>query len=69
MSSKEDFSHNFKKLLPGAIASLITQPLEVIKTNMINSPTQKFAQLHGEIVGNGYRQYMRGTYIFSDTEL
>ena len=62
MERKEDLLHNFKKLLPGAIASLVTQPLEVIKTNMINSPTLYFRELHEKIVNNGYKQYMRGTY-------
>ena len=64
MAKTEDFKgafYQFKRMLPGAIASLLTQPLDVIKTNMINSPTLYFRELHGKIIDKGYRQYMRGT--------
>ena len=64
MAKTEDFTGVFyqvKRMLPGAIASLLTQPLDVIKTNMINSPTLYFRELHGKIIHKGYHQYMRGT--------
>lgn len=44
----------------GAIASFLTQPLEVIKTNRINSPALLYADLHKKIIQNGWKQYMRG---------
>jgi len=46
--------------LAGAIASFLTQPLEVIKTNRINSPALLYLDLHKKIVTNGWQQYMRG---------
>ena len=47
----------------GAVASLVTQPFEVLKTNMINAPSLYFKDLHRFIVQNGWSQYMRGAYI------
>lgn len=44
----------------GAVASFLTQPLEVIKTNRINSPAILYNDLHRKIVSKGWRQYMRG---------
>jgi len=46
--------------LAGAVASLITQPLEVIKTNRINSPSSLYRDIHEKIIRNGWSQYMRG---------
>ena len=46
----------------GAVASFLTQPLEVIKTNKINTPTLVYLDLHKKIVENGWKQYMRGRY-------
>lgn len=46
--------------LAGAMASFLTQPLEVIKTNRINSPAVLYLDLHRKIVEKGYKQYMRG---------
>jgi hypothetical protein len=46
----------------GALASFLTQPFEVIKTNRINSPALLYNELHQKIVSNGWRQYMRGRY-------
>jgi hypothetical protein len=44
----------------GALASLLTQPLEVIKTNRINSPSLVYLDIHRKIVEKGWNQYMRG---------
>jgi Mitochondrial carrier protein len=44
----------------GAVASLVTQPLEVIKTNRIHSPAEFYRDLHKKIVQKGWGQYMRG---------
>lgn len=49
-------------VLAGAVASFITQPLEVIKTNRINSPSIFYHDLHKSIVSNGWTTYMRGGY-------
>lgn len=49
-----------KSISAGAIASFLTQPFEVIKTNMIASPTLYFSELHAKIIKNGWSQYMRG---------
>jgi hypothetical protein len=42
------------KLLPtgtaGAVASFLTQPLEVIKTNRINTPALVYIDLHRKII-------------------
>lgn len=46
--------------LAGGIASFLTQPLEVIKTNMINSPNLLYADLHRSIMSQGWKTYMRG---------
>jgi hypothetical protein len=51
----------------GAIASFLTQPLEVIKTNRINSPALVYYELHKKIIQNGWKQYMRGRYFFCNT--
>lgn len=47
-------------LSAGAVASFVTQPFEVMKTNMINAPTLYMRDLHRFIVRNGWSQYMRG---------
>jgi hypothetical protein len=39
----------------GALASLLTQPLEVLKTNMINSPSLYFKDLHQSIIKKGWK--------------
>lgn len=44
----------------GAAASLLTQPLEVFKTNRINSPALIYRDLHKKIIEKGWSQYMRG---------
>ena len=54
------FSKTTKTLYAGALASFLTQPFEVLKTNMINSPSLYFSDLHSKIISNGWTQYMRG---------
>ena len=49
----------------GAVASFLTQPLEVIKTNRINSPSLFYLELHKKIIQKGWTQYMRGRYLLS----
>lgn len=49
--------------LAGAVASLLTQPLEVIKTNRINTPAVLYADLHKTIIRKGWRAYMQGRYL------
>lgn len=49
-----------KTIFAGATASLLTQPFEVLKTNMINSPSLYFKDLHSKIIKGGWGQYMRG---------
>ena len=49
-----------KTVCAGAIASFLTQPFEVLKTNMINSPSLYIKDLHAKIISNGWMQYMRG---------
>ena len=46
--------------LAGGIASFLTQPLEVIKTNRIHSPSVLYLDLHRRIVSGGWKMYMRG---------
>jgi hypothetical protein len=46
--------------LAGAVASLLTQPLEVIKTNRINTPAVVYSDLHKTIISKGWRAYMQG---------
>lgn len=53
--------------LAGAVASLLTQPLEVIKTNRIQTPSMLYWDLHKKIVSNGWKTYMRGRYKYSYT--
>lgn len=47
-------------LSAGAIASLVTQPFEVMKTNMIASSSNYFREIHRSIISKGWSQYMRG---------
>lgn len=49
-----------RTVLAGAIASLLTQPFEVLKTNMISSPSLIMKDLHSKIISGGWAQYMRG---------
>lgn len=53
----------FSTGLAGAIASFLTQPLEVIKTNRINTPAMVYYELHKKIVSKGWKTYMRGSSI------
>jgi len=46
--------------LAGAVASFVTQPLEVIKTNRIDCPSLFYHDLHQKIISKGWIQYMRG---------
>jgi hypothetical protein len=46
--------------LAGAVASFLTQPLEVIKTNRINTPAIVYYDLHKKIISQGWKAYMRG---------
>lgn len=48
--------------MAGAVASFLTQPLEVIKTNRINSPSVVYTDLHKAIMRKGWRAYMQGRY-------
>lgn len=59
-AEKPFFSKASKTVCAGAIASFLTQPFEVLKTNMINSPSLYIKDLHAKIISNGYMQYMRG---------
>jgi hypothetical protein len=47
--------------LAGAVASLLTQPLEVIKTNRINTPAVLYSDIHKSIISKGWRAYMNGS--------
>ena len=60
LSEKCFFSKSAKTVYAGALASFLTQPFEVLKTNMINSPSLYFRDLHSQIISNGWAQYMRG---------
>lgn len=53
-------SKAIRSVCAGAIASFLTQPFEVLKTNMIVSPTLYIQDLHAKIIKNGWKQYMRG---------
>lgn len=53
-------SKAIKSVYAGAIASFLTQPFQVLKTNMINSPSLYVRDLHNVIITRGWRQYMRG---------
>ena len=50
-------------LASGALASFVTQPMEVLKTNMINRPDSSMREIHQIIVKAGYDQYMRGSLL------
>jgi hypothetical protein len=52
----------YSTVLAGAVASFLTQPLEVIKTNRINSPATFYHDLHKTIIRSGWKTYMRGRY-------
>lgn len=54
------FSKAQRSVCAGSIASLLTQPFEVLKTNMINSPSLYARELHAKIISRGWKQYMRG---------
>lgn len=45
----------------GAIASFFTQPLEVLKTNLISYPSFYIKDMHQRIIINGWRTYMKGS--------
>jgi hypothetical protein len=47
-------------LSAGALASFVTQPFEVLKTNMIASSSTYIREIHNSIIKNGWSQYMRG---------
>jgi hypothetical protein len=47
-------------LSAGALASLVTQPFEVLKTNKIASSSTYMREIHHSIIKNGWSQYMRG---------
>ena len=59
MVDEGDFAHiepvYFSTSAAGAIASFITQPLEVIKTNRINSPAIFYSDVHKKIISSGER--------------
>lgn len=57
----------YSTCLAGAVASLLTQPLEVIKTNRINTPALVYSDLHKTIISKGWRAYMQGRYIAPHT--
>ena len=59
-AEKSVLSKASKTICAGAIASFLTQPFEVLKTNMIDSPTLYLRDLHAKIISNGWMQYMRG---------
>jgi len=59
-TENKTLSTTYKSVYAGAIASLLTQPFEVLKTNMINSPSLYLSDLHSKIIKNGWMQYMRG---------
>ena len=63
-SQESSFLRTYSTAPAGAIASLITQPLEVIKTNRINSPALVYHDLHRKIVAGGWKQYMKGGYYY-----
>jgi len=48
-------------LSAGAIASFVTQPFEVMKTNMIASSSNYMKDTHCSIIKKGWSQYMRGS--------
>ena len=48
--------------IAGALASLLTQPFEVMKTNRINTPATVYLDLHRQIVSTGWKTYMKGRY-------
>lgn len=50
----------FSTGMAGAVASFLTQPLEVIKTNRINTPALLYYDLHKNIISKGWKAYMRG---------
>jgi hypothetical protein len=54
------FSQTQRSICAGALASLLTQPFEVLKTNMIDSPSLYVRELHAKIIQKGWKQYMRG---------
>lgn len=49
-----------KSVFAGALASFLTQPLEVLKTNLISSPSLYIRDIHRKIVMNGWLTYMKG---------
>jgi hypothetical protein len=49
--------------LAGSIASFLTQPLEVLKTNMIRLPSLTMKDVHLRIIVGGWGGYMKGSWI------
>lgn len=54
------FSKIPKSVYAGAIASFLTQPLEVLKTNLILYPSLYMKDMHHKIINSGWPNYMRG---------
>ena len=50
-----------KSVYAGAAASFLTQPLEVLKTNLISSPSLYMRDIHRKIIMNGWKTYMKGS--------
>lgn len=57
--TKASGSNIIPALISGAVAPVMTQPLEVIKTNKINSGAV-YKDVHRNIVSKGWLGYMRG---------
>lgn len=57
------YSKFITSLSAGAIASFVTQPFEVMKTNMIISSSNYMREIHKSIIKKGWSQYMRGSTI------
>ena len=50
-----------KAVYAGALASFFTQPLEVLKTNLISYPSFYIKDMHQRIIINGWKTYMKGS--------
>ena len=49
-----------KAAVAGAIASLFTHPLDVLKTNLITYSSLYTKDIHQKIMAKGWRNYMKG---------
>lgn len=49
-----------KAAAAGSIASILTHPLDVLKTNIITYSSRSVKDIHKKIIAKGWKNYMKG---------